>query len=293
MRSISDLIYNTQVIFKAEKGDTIEYAIDFNNAFVAIEHLLLISAQINYLKSIRVTVNCFFYGQPDSASIRYASRVDFFKSVGFPIQENFNRNDQRRNLLEITRFDHDTIYGIQDRLNILLNRKIENESVLQLIYYCLNEVMDNCLLHSLSSHGWISSQYFLAQKKLVIMICDTGRGVHASLTENEKYRNLSEMEALKACLTNGVGCGKGQGFGLYATSTFVSKNKGEMTIISGGSGVKVTANGVKSFKSPYWSGFCLYITIKTNNYVNYHEILPHHHKLHYDYEEYMEGLFGN
>ena len=51
---------------------------------------------------------------------------------------------------------------------------------------------------------------------LKILIADDGKGIRASLSENAKYKDIDEGEALRLCLKDSVTDGKGMGFGLYA-----------------------------------------------------------------------------
>ena len=53
---------------------------------------------------------------------------------------------------------------------------------------------------------------------LSLLVADDGQGIQASLTENVKYSELTEPEALDLCIRDSVTDGKGMGFGLYTTS---------------------------------------------------------------------------
>lgn len=77
--------------------------------------------------------------------------------------------------------------------------------------------------HSEENRGeyYVPNIHYVANQKahtLSILIADDGIGVQASLAKNEKYRTLSEAEALKLCIEDNVTDGAGMGFGLYATS---------------------------------------------------------------------------
>ena len=60
------------------------------------------------------------------------------------------------------------------------------------------------------------------RKVLRLLIADDGMGIRASLAENEKFKNITEPEALRLCLEDSVTDGKGMGFGLYTTSRLVN-----------------------------------------------------------------------
>jgi len=84
--------------------------------------------------------------------------------------------------------------------------------------------------------------------------------------------------------------GKGQGHGLFATSTFVKLNKGFLSICSGNKKLNITENKltVKSIKR--WNGTYIYLRINTNVDVDYTEFTSKH----YDYKkDLFESMFEN
>ena len=83
--------------------------------------------------------------------------------------------------------------------------------------------MDNVLTHSDKELGTVITQYDPKKHILSFLIADDGIGVKASLTENEKYKTLSEPEALKICIDDVVTDGKGMGFGLIQPLGLIAK----------------------------------------------------------------------
>ena len=65
-------------------------------------------------------------------------------------------------------------------------------SVLQALSYCLYEMMDNVHIHSGKPLGTAMTHYDDSQKVLRILIADDGMGIRESLSENEKYKNITE-----------------------------------------------------------------------------------------------------
>ena len=58
-------------------------------------------------------------------------------------------------------------------------------------------------------------RYLPEENKIQILVADDGIGVKASLSTNPKYETISEEEAVRTCIMDGVTDGKGMGFGLF------------------------------------------------------------------------------
>lgn len=61
-------------------------------------------------------------------------------------------------------------------------------------------MLDNVHIHSGKPLGTAMTHYDQAQKVLRILIADDGMGIRASLAENEKYKDVTESDALRLCL---------------------------------------------------------------------------------------------
>ena len=100
-------------------------------------------------------------------------------------------------------------------------------------------------------------------------------GIRASLAENEKYKNISEAEALKLCLEDTVTDGKGMGFGLYTTSRLVN-NIGKEFILHSGSHKLIIDNGRTSIiENGFWQGTLIYMVIGTGEEIEPTQIVDH------------------
>ena len=141
-------------------------------------------------------------------------------------------------------FDAHTLNNVYKDVITAMTSNLEIEvSVLQALSYCLYEMMDNVHIHSGKPLGTAMTHYDKAQKTMSILIADDGMGVQASLSENEKYKDISEAEALKMCLEDKITDGKGLGFGLYTTSRLVDSIGKKYTY-------KVYATANKTWDSP-------------------------------------------
>lgn len=106
------------------------------------------------------------------------------------------------------------------------------KGVIDGLIWCLNEVMDNVLVHSDCDEGYILVQYHPTTKHIAICIFDYGIGIYRTLQET-KHEPKTEIDAISLSLQEGVGDGKGQGNGLYGLYGIVENNAGTLTVTSG------------------------------------------------------------
>lgn len=291
------LVEDLAPAFSAIPGDEVEFAIELKSysRFLYSDFLLLVIAAIKHLRSIDVIVHGNVRANVQDEQTRYASRVNFFQQLGLEYQEDFVRHEGTGKFTEIEPFDKDSIYSLQDELTIILHKSggIAVE-VLQLLYWCLNEIMDNVLVHSTLPTGWVCAQFFPSQKEIRLIICDTGVGIHESLTTNpkSKYKTVTELEALELCIKNRVTSGDGMGFGLFASSEFIRENAGELLIYSGNHYLVNSGRDFGVYQGNYWRGTFVFMRINTDIPVDYKQILPVHHTLPDDYQDFIERMFG-
>ncbi len=122
------------------------------------------------------------------------------------------------------------------------------EGVLSGLIWCINEVMDNVLVHSKENTGYIMAQYHRKKKVLAICVYDCGIGIFKTLSES-KHRPATEIDALTMAIQEGVGDGKGQGNGLYGLYQIVAENGGKLTITSGKSSIMLKNNTLEKFSN--------------------------------------------
>lgn len=131
-------------------------------------------------------------------------------------------------------FDAQTLNTVyRDVVNAMTSHFEIEVSVLQALSYCLYEMMDNVHIHSGKPLGTAMTHYDNSRKTLRILIADDGMGIRESLAENERFKDITEAEALKLCLEDTITDGKGMGFGLYTTSRLVDSIGKEFILHSG------------------------------------------------------------
>ena len=173
-------------------------------------------------------------------------------------------------------FDAHTLNNVYKDVITAMTSNLEIEvSVLQALSYCLYEMMDNVHIHSGKPLGTAMTHYDKAQKTMSILIADDGTGVQESLSAHEKYKDISEAEALKMCLEDKITDGKGLGFGLYTTSRLVD-SIGKEFILHSGSHKLIRKDGVESVvENGFWQGTLIYMVIGTGEEIDPNQIVDH------------------
>lgn len=156
----------------------------------------------------------------------------------------------------------------RDVVNAMTSHFEIEVSVLQALSYCLYEMMDNVHIHSGKPLGTAMTYYDDSRKTLRILIADDGMGIRKSLAENEKYKDITEAEALRLCLEDTITDGKGMGFGLYTTSRLVDRI-GKEFILHSGTHKLITKDGSTTvIENGFWQGTLIYMEIGTGEEID-------------------------
>ena len=183
-------------------------------------------------------------------------------------------------------FDAQTLNTVYKDVVTTMTSHFEIEvSVLQALSYCLYEMMDNVHIHSGKPLGTAMTYYDNTKKTLSVLIADDGMGVRASLSENEKYREITEEKALKMCLEDKITDGKGLGFGLYTTSRLV-ESIGKEFILHSGSHKLIIKDGLTSvIENGFWQGTLIYMELGTGVEIDPNQIVDHRTDVAEEYNE--------
>ena len=173
-------------------------------------------------------------------------------------------------------FDAHTLNSVyKDVVNAMTSHLEIEISVLQALSYCLYEMMDNVHIHSGKPLGTAMTCFDEVQRTLSILIADDGMGIRASLSENEKYKDVTEAEALRLCLEDQVTDGKGLGFGLYTTSRLVYSIGNEF-ILHSGKHKLIRKDGLESVvENGFWQGTLVYMVLGTGVEIDPNQIVDH------------------
>lgn len=173
-------------------------------------------------------------------------------------------------------FDAQTLNAVYRDVVGAMTSHLEIEvSVLQALSYCLYEMMDNVHIHSGKPLGTAMTYYDDSRKTLRILIADDGMGIRKSLSENEKYRDITEAEALRICIEDAITDGKGMGFGLYTTSRLVDSIGKEFILHSGSHKLIIKDGQTTVVENGFWQGTLIYMEIGTGEEIDPNQIVDH------------------
>ena len=183
-------------------------------------------------------------------------------------------------------FDAHTLNAVYKDVIAAMTSHLEIEvSVLQALSYCLYEMMDNVHIHSGKPLGTAMTCFDSVRKTMSILIADDGMGIQASLSENEKYSEITEADALRMCLQDKITDGKGLGFGLYTTSRLVD-SIGKEFILHSGTHKLVRKDGSESvIENGFWQGTLIYMVIGTGEEIDPNQIVDHRTDVVEEYNE--------
>ena len=190
------------------------------------------------------------------------------------------------NNVSIDVFDAQTLNAVYRDVVKAMTSHFEIEvSVLQALSYCLYEMMDNVHIHSGKPLGTAITYYNDSQKILRILIADDGMGIRASLAENEKYKDITEPEALKLCLEDTITDGKGMGFGLYTTARLIDSIVKEFILHSGSHKLIIKDGSTQVIENGFWQGTLIYMEIGTGEEIDPNQIVDHRTDVVEEYNE--------
>lgn len=274
--SHNDLVERFSDVFTLDKGDIVDFRLDLSGKGLLFpDYLTLVCCVVVYLREIGVVVNGKFLNFQRSSRVLYASRVDFFSRLGFNFEEQFKRQESEGRFLEIKKFSKNDALAIhKEIIKILIASGIRDE-ILSILEFCLWELIDNTLNHSVeggalgSGTGFVSVQFYPQNKEIRLIISDNGCGIHTALTKHpdSKYKHFSESDSIYNCIKKGVTNGTGMGFGLWATAKFVELNKGHLLIHSGVKQLNASLN-VEVSDASNWQGTYTFLKINTDVFVD-------------------------
>lgn len=186
-------------------------------------------------------------------------------NVSFLLKQYFSGKDD----VSIDVFDAHTLNDVYQNVLKTLTSHFEIEvSVLQALSYCFYEILDNVHIHSGRPIGTAMTHFDAEREVLRVLVADDGMGIRESLAENDKFRNITEEEAIRLCLEDSVTDGKGMGFGLYATSRLM-KDVGLQFVVHSGHHKLISKDGVtETVENGLWQGTIVYMEISTNEESN-------------------------
>jgi hypothetical protein len=197
----------------------------------------------------------------------YLERMDFFSGIavdGVNLPQNRARNDQRGNLLEITRVtDSSKSEAVADRLASAIVGKIigrgpkpvdfnapdtEYDQYYRPLRYALSELLENALTHAkregaFKASVWVAAQYYKDQGgRIQVAVVDNGCGFLATLQNHPELPAKTHGAAIRTALKPKVSCNRdigpfgesvNEGVGLTTTVRISKATGGNVHIVSG------------------------------------------------------------
>lgn len=191
-------------------------------------------------------------------------------NVAFLLKQYFPKTDN----ISIDVFDSVSLNDVYQQVLQTLTSHFEIEvSILQALSYCFYEILDNVHIHSGKPLGTAITHFDASKDVLRILVADDGMGIRQSLAENEKFRDITEADAIRMCIEDSVTDGKGMGFGLYATSRLMKNvglqfilHSGNHKLIHKGDSTEVIENGM-------WQGTIVYMEITTSKEIDPNDVV--------------------
>ncbi len=137
------------------------------------------------------------------------------------------------------------------------------KGIISSIEWCLNEVMDNVLQHSISGVGYMMGQVHKEKKRVSLCVFDMGVGIYGSLKKS-KHCPRTPLDGLTMALQEKVTRDEeiGQGNGMWGLKRVIDESGGNLTIESNSAmfrcvGNKVETKSVQSYTAGDFSNATL------------------------------------
>ncbi len=193
-------------------------------------------------------------------------------NIAFLLKQYFPNSDG----ISIDVFDSHTLNDVYQQVLKTLTSHFEIEvSVLQALSYCFYEILDNVHIHSGKPLGTAITHFDSSKDVLRILVADDGMGICQSLAENEKFRDITESDAIRMCIEDSVTDGKGMGFGLYATARLMKDVGLQFVIHSGNHKLIHEGDSTAVIENGYWQGTIVYMEITTSKEIDPNEVVAH------------------
>jgi hypothetical protein len=101
----------------------------------------------------------------------------------------------------------------------------------------------------------------------------------------EKYKDVTEADALRLCLEDSITDGKGMGFGLYTTSRLVDSIGKKFILHSGSHKLMIKDGQTSLIENGFWQGVLIYMEIGTSEEIDPNQIVDHRTDVAEEYNE--------
>lgn len=161
---------------------------------------------------------------------------DYTSNLGIDDPAIFDPQNDQNVLNRVLRFNEENMHQLERSIFEALEKMdVFPKGVLYLSEWTLNEVMDNVLIHSGCSEGFVMVQLHPSSKHIAFCVFDFGKGFKQSFIEGDHHHPKSEVDAITLAIQEGITSNKskGQGNGLFGLHSLVAKGEGRLLITSG------------------------------------------------------------
>lgn len=224
-RDLSALLSEIEFVFK--NPQTVEVVLYFNERFRPFPNIVVpLACAIDHLKRIgrKVRINKTFNELEETNYLNplIATPENQLNSFLAGVVWKYEKSDDIYTLLAAT-IEH-------------LSYKLEwGRGTLHALEWSLYELLDNVFQHSRAHAGFFMFQTQLQKRRLSYCIADQGCGIYQSLSTSI-HRPTSPLDAITLAVRKGVtrDLSTNMGNGLWGASEIIARNKGQLTISSGG-----------------------------------------------------------
>lgn len=259
-----------------DKGAQYILDIEYQQCMFINDHLCqILVAYYKGLKGSGIDVTAKFDTSINCDAVNYAGRIGFFDQLDIDYSYPFTKHDPAGRFIPIETIAHNG-YTLDPRLSQkILDALGVSESITDAVLFSMGELVSNVGQHSRSNFGGVLfGQIYPNRKVAVFTIIDPGVGIHYAFQNgsNSDYNLVSEEEAIQICVGKGVTCGNGMGQGLFLIKEIISRNKGDLRIVSGNYCLSVVNGNVNVRRSNYWQGTMILMEFSLEEKVDMAEV---------------------
>lgn len=195
-----------------------------------------------WYKSRGINFNYIFIG--DNNYVRHTSM-----NMPLVVEELLDSSEIKFSLDKVWKYS--TSEGVNALVSGIINAIRETDVLesgnLTSTEWCINEVMDNVLIHSEAGCGYVMGQLHKATKRISICIFDMGIGIYNTL-KRTKYAPRTPLDAITLALQERITRDEniGQGNGMWGLHEIIKENNGSVRVMSNGALYSYANGGVNT-----------------------------------------------
>lgn len=283
IKTIDDIIIKlSQIDIQLSRNEINNLNIDFGHDYINISTLAILSnwIKLKINQNIKLNITC---NALESNSANYASRMNFFELIGYEYNENFIRHSEKGRFLPIKMFNNYDCDLIKEIDKIFINKFNfeEEDPMLYMIDYSLNEIIENIDRHSESTNlSTIVVQSYPVKNSVYICIIDNGIGIPNALRKTTAYKEWNDEKCIKKSTEKSIRTegtkDEGQGNGLHIMKNFIQACDGSFSIYSQNSCYKYNPIENIDFTETIqgkWHGTIIELNININKNVSINDLL--------------------